>query len=174
MKKYGARGICSPGARREPKTSLAHEKIVYEYRAVQPDAQKDQRNAKDGLSPAASLVFLPSMSHDSPMMTRNAKMDACAKHGEDRFGDGVCAALRRVLVLAKVTRHAKKLLTASDIYLPMLLWKAHQARHRLHRELGVRSKTVAHHDDGWDGDGCVLGKFFDLPDYGIGIRKACA
>ena len=37
---------------------------------------------------------------------------------------------------------------------------------------GVRIKAVTHHDDGWDGDGCVLGKFFDVPDYGIGIRKA--
>lgn len=66
----------------------------------------------------------------------------------------------------------KKLLTASDIYLSMLLLKAHQTRHQLHRQADVRTKAVAHHDDGWDGDGCVLGKFFDLPDYGIGIRKA--
>lgn len=74
---------------------------------MQSDAQKYEINSKDGLSPVASLVFLPSMSHDRPMMTRNAKMDACAKYGEDKFGDGVCAA-RRLLALAKATRHAKK------------------------------------------------------------------
>ena len=47
-------------------------------------------------------------------------MDACANHGKDKFGDDVWGA-RQVLVLAKATRHAKKLLTASDIYLSMLL-----------------------------------------------------
>lgn len=61
---------------------------------VQGDAARcpKRRNTLEGmLSPVASLVFLPSMSHDRPMMTRNAKMDACAKYGEDKFGDGVCA-----------------------------------------------------------------------------------
>lgn len=108
-----------------------------------PKQAEGEISVNDVLSPAASLVFLPSISHDIPMMIRNAKRDACAKNGMDKLGDGACAALPcaalRVLVLVKEGCQAhKKLPTASDIYRSMMPLEAHQARHRLNMPTDVR------------------------------------
>lgn len=51
----------------------------------------------------------------------------------------------RVLVLVKAAYQArKKLSTASDIYLSILLLEVHQARHQLHRQVGVMRDQGGH------------------------------